>query len=287
MKIDNNAWFTLYNAEYDSNQYYYHYTNIDNAVKILNNNSLKFSKICNTNDTLESKPKLGLNKSMQLKDVNEIRNFFSNLNSSCLQILCLTKDYENTHLGLPINDTQKFGDFSGRGFSSPRMWAQYSNNNCGVCFVFKKNKLNSMIKGNLSSALIHSGDIDYISRFDAYPIDDKTANELLKKLNSQAGSVWNSIFTYDLLKNNEELVKYCYFSKLDDWAGENEYRFLAFGDSDYYINGINDALSGVIVGEKISPENLEIMSYFCYDICELKKVIFSCTGCNLINIYND
>ena len=29
----------------------------------------------------------------------------------------------------------KYNDYTGRGFSLPRMWAQYANNNDGVCFV--------------------------------------------------------------------------------------------------------------------------------------------------------
>lgn len=96
-----------------------------------------------------------------------------------------------------------------------------------------------------------------------------------------------SLSSLDFLKSSIELVKYCYFSKLDDWEGENEYRFWAFGDDDYFINNIDTALSGVIIGEKMSMENQKIISFFCEDICEVKQITFTCNGCNLINIHNE
>ena len=47
---------TLFDPEYSSDLFLYHYTSFKNACKILYSNSLKFSSLSNTNDTNESKP---------------------------------------------------------------------------------------------------------------------------------------------------------------------------------------------------------------------------------------
>ena len=51
-------WKPLYVEDFDYEQYLYHYTSVEAAIKIISNNSLLFSRISNTNDTSESKMKI-------------------------------------------------------------------------------------------------------------------------------------------------------------------------------------------------------------------------------------
>lgn len=128
MKIDNKAWLTLYDPDY--------FTSIDSAIKILYNGTLKFSKLNRTNDTLESKPKINFNGLSNKNDIIILRKHITELNNNMLQLLCFTMNY--TKKNDMVNDTIRYSDYSGRGFSLPRMWAQYAKNNLGICLVFKK-----------------------------------------------------------------------------------------------------------------------------------------------------
>lgn len=285
MKIDNKAWLTLYDPDYVDNKYFYHFTSVDSAIKILDNGTLKFSKLNRTNDTLESKPKINFSGLSEKDDIIALRKHITELNNNMLQLLCFTMDYPKKND--LVNDTIKYGDYSGRGFSLPRMWAQYAKNNLGICLVFKKAILSKLIQESLGSSLIYSNEITYFNQFNEFDIDMKTSERLLDRIRQHNSLLEKSLSSLDFLKSNIELVKYCYFSKLDDWKGENEYRFLALGDDDYFIKKIDKALSGVIIGEKMPAENQKIISFFCEDICEVKQITFTCNGCNLINIHNE
>lgn len=88
----------------------------------------------------------------------------------------------------------------------------------------------------------------------------------------------------DFLRSNLDFVKYNYFCKLDDWSGENEYRFFSYGESDYFIKDITDALIGIVVGENIEPANENIIKILCNNVCEVKKITFTYKGCQLTHI---
>lgn len=285
MKIDNKAWLTLYDSDYVEERYFYHFTNIDSAIKILNSRSLKFSKLNRTNDTLEAKPKININGLTEKNEIIALRKYITELNNNMLQLLCFTID--NPKRNVEVNDTTKYSDYSGRGFSSPRMWAQYATNNLGVCLVFNKEKLSKLIKDSLDIFLIHSGKITYFDQFNEFYLDAEISRRLLDRIRQNNNFLETNIFSLDFLRNNIDLVKYCYFAKLDDWKSENEYRFLAFGVNDFFIKDIDKALSGVIIGEKMTEENQKIVSFFCEYICEVKQITFTCNGCNLINIHDN
>ena len=61
-------------------------------------------------------------------------------------------------------------------------------------------------------------------------------------------------------------------------------RFLSYGESDYFIKNIEDALIGIVVGENIEPANENIVKILCNNICEVKKITFTYKGCQLTNI---
>ena len=52
------VWNTWHDEHFDCDEYLYHYTSFEKTCKILFYNSLRFSTITRTNDTIEAKIKL-------------------------------------------------------------------------------------------------------------------------------------------------------------------------------------------------------------------------------------
>lgn len=282
MKICNEAWLTIYDSNFSRDKYLYHFTEVEKFVKIIYGKSLKFSKISTTNDTLESKPKI-FEWDQNTNDLYEIIKHFRDINQDYLQLLCFTRDMKRVN-NVP-DGKSLYIDYSGRGFALPRMWAQYSKNNTGVCLVFDKNELIRLIKEKLGFSLIYHGAINYISKFNHYKVNSEELSRLLNRINEYKKSKMQQGFAdLDFLRSNLDFVKYNYFCKLDDWSGENEYRFLLYGESDYFVKDITDALIGIVVGENIEPANENIIKILCSNICEVNKITFSYKGCQLTHI---
>lgn len=285
MVIDNMAWFTAFDENFDSSKYLYHYTDINKAFKIIDGDSLKFSKISHTNDTLESKLKINfdsINKDVHKKLVKWIQLFNDNYSSN-LQLLCFSMDSDLKNND--VSNLTSLSDYSGRGFAMPRMWAQYASNNTGVCLVYNKQKITNLIERRLRTLLIHKSNVEYENQLFSYIFDKITIDQILDQSNLERTSSGFNIQCHNFLKENMDFTIYNYFRKLDDWKGEKEFRFLAFDEEDLYIKNSNDALVGVIIGEKTDITNERILCMLCYDLCELKKITFTIGGCRLINIH--
>lgn len=283
-KKENRAWMTLFDKEYVGAQYLYHYTNIDKALKILKNSSLKFSKICKANDTLESKPKLRLSGVQDNIKIKMLRDYFLKTNTNHIQLLCFSDDLPK----MPdsgLSEIEIYSDYSGRGFSLPRMWAQYAENNTGVCLVFNRSEFQNLISSQLGPYIIKSGKVKYIDQFCEFPLDMQTVESMLHDYEVHNSEVETTMRDRYFFQNHKEFIDYNYFYKLSDWQGENEYRYIAYGDNDLFVRDISNSLVGVIIGERIEPEYEEIISYFCYDVCEVKKITFTCNGCNMSNVH--
>ncbi len=287
MIIDNMAWLTAFDDNFDTGKYLYHYTNIDKAFKILDGNSLRFSKISRTNDTLESKLKINfetMNQKTHRRLIEWIHSFNDNY-SGDLQLLCFSMDNELNENN--VDSRTRYSDYSGRGFAMPRMWAQYANNNTGVCLVYDKNKLSRLIQRRLNSLLLYHSNVVYKDQLFTYKFSDETIKEIDSLLGVAPESSGFKIQCHTFIKENCDFTKYNYFHKLDDWKGEKEFRYLAYNEKNLDIDGSNDAIVGVVVGEKIDPTNERILCMLCEDLCELKKITFTIDGCRLINIHMD
>lgn len=282
MPFNNKAWLTLYQSEFQRDSYLYHYTSIEKAVTILDSNSLRFSKITATNDTLEAKPKMSYRNIYANDELNEIVNEISRINRNYIQLLCFSKDSE---IDKATNNQRVYlSDYSGRGFALPRMWAQYAHNNDGICFVFDKLKLLGLIHQKLNGNLICENNIEYVSQYTSFNFNYVESLQFLLERTSN----FNKAYAFaEFLKGNKEYTNYNYFYKLDDWSNENEFRILAYGDDNLFIKNISNALVGVVIGEQIKPTNEKIIKFFCKNICEIKKIEFSYNGCTLDNIYED
>ncbi len=288
IEYDKQAWITLFDKEYKDNQYLYHYTDILKAIKILNTDSLKFSKLCKTNDTIEAKPKIKLDENVECdnKRKSKIMDYFFKTNTSYIQLLCFTDDQPRRNES-HVNEVKMYSDFSGRGFSLPRMWAQYAEKNTGVCLMFNRFKLNQIINELLEDYILERGSVTYINQFQEYPLESKTINYILSDAELHNSDIETTVRNQKFFERHKDFIKYNYLYKLDDWAGEREFRYIAYGDNDFFVNGISEALSGVIIGEKIEPEFEKIVTVFCQNICEVKKISFTCNGCNISNVHSD
>lgn len=285
MKPDNNAWLTLFDSLFKEKEYLYHFTTIHNVQKILDSNSLKFSKINRSNDTLESKPKLSKSSFADTQDYSNLMTKLEFVNNNVVQLLCFSMD----HAKQPQSKDffKKYADYSGRGFALPRMWAQYASNNTGVCLVFKKAKLIELIKNQLGSNLILNREVDYCSQFKKGEFDSNSLNRMIRFVNLSCNSNAEQYSIREFLVENIDFTQYNYFTKLNDWENEKEYRFLALGADDIYINNISEALSGVVVGERIEPYDLKVIKLFCASVCEIKKITFTYKNCQLENIHTN
>ena len=157
-----NVWQTLYVGEFNNDEYLYHYTSFDTMIKILFSDSLLFSPISKTNDPSESKTKLlfvperNIDQDLFVEQTTKIVEYF-NRSTPIIQLLCMSSDIsvnkeqvkQYTEL---IGTRFKLYDYSGRGFSRPRMWAQYADNGTGACLIFNKEKLIKTIQNSMPFA---------------------------------------------------------------------------------------------------------------------------------------
>lgn len=173
----------------------YHYTSAKSFFKILEAMALKSSDM------------------RKLNDLNEgnLRN--GNMTNACLDVrvgkalcekgtlLCFTENY--AHEGWVFT-----------GINHPRMWAQYADNNNGVCIAIKENKFLEDNQEMLSGKFYKMEHVDY----QFYPslhfsTDCIDADDFIKRN-------W-----HDLL-----------FLKQEDWKQENEVRFFGYDLNNNFLS---------------------------------------------------
>ena len=289
MKLD--TWKPLYIDDFDFDKYLYHYTSVEKAIKILYSDSLLFSLISGTNDTSEAKMKITFDQKSMMEPqeyeevVKKISEYFKQ-NTQIVQLLCFSvdakiKETDKKRYLSAINEKDKYYDVSGRGFALPRMWAQYASNNEGVCFVFDKDKLLNKI--NHKVAFTKYGLVRYKKIFDTYFISESK----MELLNDRISMVANGSLTLlDMLQKDKDFLTYNFFSKLDDWSNEHEYRILSLIDKGKQermpIMGVKSFLEGIVIGEKMDKAYEKVIRMFAE--CgkhEVKKIHFDSNLCRL------
>ncbi|MGF1718135.1 DUF2971 domain-containing protein [Photobacterium chitinilyticum] len=159
------------------------------------------------------------------------------------KVLCFSKD-------IPGLGKDMLNDIYLRGFAKPRMWAQYGDNHKGLCLIFDRKRIETLLieqfdqKAELYGSDIHyrnsplKGDITRSPYTLHYP--------LLKEL-GVVEYVKRHIYTH-----NAELI----FEKSLDWRDENEYRFLMHIDSlENQFLKFDNALKGVVFGADTDDED--------------------------------
>lgn len=119
------------------------------------------------------------------------------------------------------------GNMTKRGYNIPMMWGHYAENGKGVCLAFDKQKI-----------------------FDAITSDDRLYSKEVEYSN-----VWNkNEINYEKITHGDAWKFICqakdniFFHKTMDWEHENEYRIIAFNDSEQRLTlDISDCVSGIIL----------------------------------------
>ena len=190
----------------------YHFTTFESALKILLSNTLLFGKYRDMNDINESMRILygGLYNKNKIEELenkeNEIEKY---------QQLSFTMDIDS------IN----------KGFELSPMWGHYADKGRGVCLVFDKNILISLLPQG-----VQHGKIEYTN--DTSNFKDLEADNVLKEI---------------------------FFKKFMDWKYENEYRIILTSNSLQRERlDIKDLLKGIITlfdgdnKEMLKKLNIEI-----------------------------
>lgn len=131
----------------DQDQYLYHYTTMEKAYSILCSNELWFSELTSTNDIFEQKVKISFNDVKKphngtdayqtiIAKIKEVRKYMDKSREK-IKLLCFSRDLEfsdeqkEAYNGLQASIPHDYSAINviGRGFSLPRMWAQYASNN--------------------------------------------------------------------------------------------------------------------------------------------------------------
>ncbi len=288
-------WKPLYLDDFSFDKYLYHYTNIEKAIKIIHSNSLLFSPINKTNDTSESKMRLCFQVSNNTtqeeytEEVTAITNYF-NQYSQVVQLLCFSTDAKinkiqrNKYLA-SIGEKDKYYDVSGRGFALPRMWAQYAENNEGVCFVFNRAKLLDAVAKRV--ALYKCDPVAYKMFFDKYIITENQRKTLYNKVSMMVNG---GLTLLDMIQNDKDFLKYNFFEKLNDWENEHEYRIIALIDNKtcpekrLSINKMSSFLEGIVIGEKMDQayeETIKMLVKSSKNNIEVKRINFDSRICKI------
>jgi hypothetical protein len=223
--------------------YLYHYTKSSTAVDfIFKNRTLLLGRYTGTNDPKESKAwefSLGTNQERDLGKYKmaEVSNWLSSELKQKTRLVCFSMDH-------PPLTGDHIKDIHRRGFSKPRMWAQYGERHSGVCIVFDRQKLLHQIKAQFGSAhLVLSGPVQYQDRSIVRALDDHEYMiniDLLETVGREA-------YVQEHLRAHAQAL---FFEKMTDWRDENEWRCVVFSnaDGDLYLD-LKDSITGVMFGE--------------------------------------
>src|SRR5512139_2073937 len=143
-----------------------HYTKKNIALeKILFEKKIKFGLLGLTNDSKESKwkpitPISPANYMLTPYGIDQVYKEAERISKEEWKVLCMSRHF-------PIRkhrDSMKSAVISKfrHGYNRPRMWAQYAENNSGVCLVFDGKKLHANIKSSLTDkSKLFYGTVNY------------------------------------------------------------------------------------------------------------------------------
>ena len=281
------VWKTLYTDDFDTDHYLYHYSTFDKAIKILQSNSLRFSPINKTNDTVEAKVRISfphtsaVNKAEFNIKTAAIYEYFCKHHPE-IRLLCFSTDNQCTPLAAPGSSKKVFYDISGRGFALPRMWSQYAANNEGVCFIFNKEKLLKEVQQSIS--FHRCAKVTYKTYTKSFCISEEKVESLYSKVSMLANG---SLTLVEIMQKDRDFLQYNYFQKLDDWKNEREFRIIALaGDNsaNLSIGNLFSYLEGVVIGENMHPAYEEVIKLIIAKNkadCEVKRIVFSGQICKV------
>ena len=180
----------------------YHYTSAESLFKILEDMTLKPSRVQNLNDLNEGALYRFISDFVYDKAVVE-----DYVKQNCT-LLCFSKNYEG------------FPGIIFRGTNHPAMWAHYANNSTGACIVIDEKRFIERNREYLQNIFYKLEDVSYDGHL------------LLNKDKIRIGG------NCDIKKLVEEHYKSIFFHKHEDWKMEDERRLLMIGsEQKLHIDG--------------------------------------------------
>ena len=227
--------------------YLYHYTRPSIARDfILKNGTLRLGPYAATNDPKETKNwDFGLttyeDKDLAAFDQSSLSAWLSHELKARTRVACFATDSG------PLTG-QHMTDIYRRGFTKPRMWAQYAERHTGVCLVFLKSLLLAVAKKELGSHWLMAGPIAYRDHPVARGAD---ATEFMLNVDAYE-SLGPERYVRAHVKQHHPSL---FFEKLVDWRDEREWRLLAFCESEAELFlPIRQCLVGVMHGDAMDPD---------------------------------
>lgn len=235
----------------NSEKYVYHYTSIEVAYNyILKDQTIKLGRYSLTNDPKEYRDwdfSIGTNRGKDLGTyhMGELSRWLSDALKQTTKLVCFATDTG------PLNGDITHQDLYRRGFSKPRMWAQYGDRHRGVCLVFDKAALHKEILAQVPlGADVRSGKVNYVDAPllrtfgapDPYQINVDVLDDV-----GRTAYVALHLKTYGT---------HLFFEKSSDWRDECEYRWVVGtdDDDDLFVR-FGDSLVGIMFGDD-TPEKV-------------------------------
>jgi Protein of unknown function (DUF2971) len=237
-------------------RYIYHYTKWERLLDIMHT-GLRLGPLAQMNDPRESKdwyPRLSFRGDPSLTN-NEIAAY----------IAAVAEYKKKIRVAAFCLDRRPSGegyDRSHRGYSRPRMWAQYAENHKGVCIVIDRTGLDQAIHlryPDQHGSWVLAGKVEYIESVRSDPM---YLGISLRSDHDIEASVRDT-FTHSADR--------LFFVKHADWRDENEYRWVYY-DSDGTGTGINGSqgpfvdirnhVVGLVLGADYADAQLPVARIF-------------------------
>ncbi|WP_405338591.1 DUF2971 domain-containing protein [Fibrobacter sp.] len=216
----------------DSPRFLYHYTKVESAIKILKSGKLLLRAPEKMNDPHEYRLReingILINETLSEQECHKAVEIHSDAikeRKYAVRMVSFSTD-QNPHWCKPIK----------RGWNRVSMWTYYAESHAGVCLIFDRKRLEENFSLEFS---------DVKCRCFCRPIQYVNDDEL----EQYEDMFWEAHETY----LDKDHVKHL-FTKLDDYAPEQEYRLLLVNseleDTDDVLLPIKNSICGIITGDR-------------------------------------
>lgn len=212
-----------------------HYTKREVALeKIFQTGTIKLGKMENTNDPyeiegwslvnfdksrfndLKMEPDQNIDIDMDIRDIQRQTRLF-----------CCTMDSKD-----PIYRNKATGSF-GRAFANPAVWAHYGENHKGICLVFDKFKLQTLLSNKFHNCTYN--EVTY----------DLTEDTYESTITMPLGDNGHTVNAMEVFKSN---LLPMHFKKHFYWKYESEFRIIVINETNDNLEfPIKDCLKGIII----------------------------------------
>lgn len=243
----------------------FHYTKTSIAIEhILYTKKFKLSLLKDINDPREYKFKLFNTiwwSRGQDGTIRELSNRAQTVINRILRYECRVMCFcTNNKPTLILSDGSSIKDehACSEGWSKSRMWAQYGQNHYGICLVFSKRELESVLSKMKSQ--IRDLQTSYVQYSQQDEIDSGAITLNGNRLEKEGVEKYS--FNH-VIENSKEL----FFRKHIDYRDEAEFRVVIFDpDKKLEYLDVSSLIKCVIVGDRTPEAYIRLISQMCTDL---------------------